>query len=85
MAGQLHAAFGDLEQDLARHPLPADSAGFNQAGISIAVAWHFTVQTVADALPAQDYPLLAALSAAAEALPEFRAAPHGDDTYPVDA
>ena len=85
VAGQLHAAFGDLEQDLARHPLPADSAGFNQAGISIAVAWHFTVQTVADALPAQDYPLLAALSAAAEALPEFRAAPHGDDTYPVDA
>lgn len=85
VAGQLHAAFGELEQDLARHPLPADSAGFNQAGISIAVAWHFTRQTVADALPAQGYPLLAALSAAAEALPQFRAAPHGDGTYPVAA
>ena len=58
-----------------------DRAGIDQAGITTAVAWQFARQMVPDALPAGRYPRLAALSADAEALPEFRAAPHGDLTY----
>jgi hypothetical protein len=36
---------------------------------------------VPDVVPAERYPMLSAFSQVAEALPEFRAAPHGDGTY----
>lgn len=85
VGGQLRAAFGELERDFGQRAVEAGSAGLGQAGISIAVAWHFAQRMTADAVSAQDYPRLAAFSAAAEALPEFRAAPHGDGTYPVGA
>jgi glutathione S-transferase len=81
VTGQLLAAYGELETELDRYPEPPASSGIGQAGITTAVAWHFTQQTVADAVPAARFPRLAAYSAAAEALPEFIAAPYGDGTY----
>ncbi len=58
--------------DLARRPPMQD-------GISAAVAWHFTQSVLADHVPAAAHPALAALSRTAEALPLFRAAPHGEE------
>jgi len=82
VTGQLLAAFDGLEVELARVPLAATSAQIDQAGVSAAVAWHFTRQMLGeDDLPSSRYPQLVAHSARAEALPEFRAAPHGDGTY----
>jgi hypothetical protein len=85
VTGQLLAAYGELEAELDRYPGPPSSSGIRQAGITAAVAWQFTQQMVADAVPAAHFPRLAAYSAATEALPEFIAAPHGDGTYPVMA
>jgi hypothetical protein len=45
------------------------------------VAWQFTQQMIPEVVPAARFPRLLALSAAAEALPAFMAAPHGDRTY----
>ena len=81
VTGQLLAANDALEAELARRPLPAPGPGMHQAGISIAVVWHFNQQMIPELLPAQRFPLIAAFSAAAEALPEFQAAPHGDATF----
>lgn len=81
VAGQLRAACDGLEHALAQHPLAATSAGISQAGVSTAVAWHFIQQMVPDMVPAERYPDLVAFAALAEALPEFRAAPHGDSVY----
>jgi len=83
VAGQLVAAFGALERELARRPLAATGAAIDQAGITTAVAWRFARMMVPDVVPAADYPGLDAYSAHAEALAEFRAAPYGDGTYPV--
>jgi hypothetical protein len=47
----------------------------------LGVAWHVTRQTIPDVVPAERYPRLAAFSAAVEALPEFKAAPHDDSTF----
>lgn len=73
VTGQLLAACDGLEQ--------AVPTAMNQAGVSTAVAWEFIQQMVPDAVPAARYPQLAAFSKAAEALPAFAAAPHGDSTY----
>jgi glutathione S-transferase len=81
VTGQLLAAYAGLEKELARQPLTATSASMRQGGITAAVAWHFTQQTLPEVVSAGAHPNLAAFSAAAEALPEFRAAPHGDSTY----
>jgi glutathione S-transferase len=81
VTGQLRAAYAELERDLAAQPLAAEScAALGQAGITAAVAWHFTQQRVPGTVALQAHPRLAALSAAAEALPEFRAAPYGEGT-----
>lgn len=74
--GQMRAAFGALEQQLQLHPASVQS--MTQAGVSIAVAWHFTQSILPGQVPAATHPALAAFSAAAEATPEFRAAPHGE-------
>lgn len=76
--GQLQAALDALEAELPRAPLDADAQRIGQAGISVAVAWDFTRRMLPQAAPAAHYPQLAAFSAAAEALPAFRAAPFGD-------
>ncbi|WP_018151524.1 glutathione S-transferase family protein [Leeia oryzae] len=79
---QLTAALDQLEAELARAPLSAAPGQINQAGISIAVCWYFAEQMLPDIVKAADYPAIAALSAAAEALDAFKAAPYGDGTYP---
>lgn len=79
--GQLLAAYGALERELARQPLAVASSSIRQSGISAAVAWHFTQQVLPQVVPADQFPHLVAHSAAAEALPEFVAAPYGEGTY----
>jgi glutathione S-transferase len=80
VTGQLLAAYGALEQELGRRPIEVTPASIRQAGITVAVAWHFTQQVLAAVVPAPQFPRLAALSAAAEALPVFMAAAHGEGT-----
>ena len=63
------------------YPLAITSSEITQAGVSAAVAWQFTQQVHPEVVPADRSPALVALSAQAEALPEFQAAPHGDTTY----
>ncbi|MDD5036049.1 MAG: glutathione S-transferase [Methylococcaceae bacterium] len=81
VTGQLLAAYGAIEEELARSPLATASSTMTQAGVSVAVAWHFTQQMLPETVPAAQYPSLVAFSAKVEALPEFKAAPHGDSTY----
>ena len=81
ITGQLLAAYEALESEVARRPLAVTSAAISQAGISAAVAWHFTQQMLPEVVPASSFPSLVAFSAKAEELLEFRAAPHGDSTY----
>jgi glutathione S-transferase len=81
VSSQLLGAYGALEQALARSPLAAeDEAALTQATVSTAVAWHFTQRMLPGVVPSETHPRLAALSAQAEALPVFRAAPYGDGT-----
>ncbi len=81
VTGQLLAAYGLLEAELQRKPLAVTSGTIDQAGVSTAVAWQFTQQTIPGVVPITDYPALQVFSAAAELLPEFAAAPHGASTY----
>lgn len=84
VTGQLLAAYGELEGEIARRPLALTSATISQAGISTAVAWRFTQAMLPEVVLAANYPALVDFSAKAEALPEFMAAPHGDGTYQHD-
>ncbi|WP_172149429.1 glutathione S-transferase [Pseudomonas tumuqii] len=81
VSGQLLAAYTALETELVREPLALKHASIDQAGISTAVAWYFTQAMLPDLLEAAAFPALQRLSAAAEALPAFAAAPHGLGTY----
>lgn len=81
VTGQVLAAYTALEDEIARHPPAVTSASMTQAGVTAAVAWHFTQQVLPEVVPAAAHPALGTFSAAAEALPEFKAAPHGDSTY----
>jgi glutathione S-transferase len=81
VTGQALAACGALEAELARQPLPLDP--IDQAGVTVAVVWHFVQRLLPEVVPAAKHPLLQAFSLRAEELPAFRAAPHGDGTYPV--
>ncbi|GAP35219.1 glutathione S-transferase, unnamed subgroup 2 [Piscinibacter sakaiensis] len=83
VTGQLHAAFAALEAALPDAGWSATPEGIGQDGLSTAVAWHFTQQTVPGLVSPQAHPRLVAFSAAAEAMPAFRAAAHGDGTVPV--
>jgi glutathione S-transferase len=78
LAGQLLAACDELEAELRRRPLPMTTATIDQAGVTTAVAWQFLAQVVGEHADVARFPQLAACSRAAEALPAFRAAPHGD-------
>jgi glutathione S-transferase len=84
VTGQLLSAFRALEGEVVRRPLAVTSATIDQAGVSTAVAWHFTQRMLPEVVPAADYPTLLAFSTKAEALPEFAAAPHGESTYRHD-
>ena len=81
VTGQLLAACDGLEAQLASHPLALTRTALDQAGVSTAVAWVFIQNMLPEVVPASRYPNLVAFSQAAEALPEFCAAPHGDSTY----
>ncbi|MFZ6773134.1 glutathione S-transferase [Undibacterium sp. SXout7W] len=81
VTGQLLAAYDALEMELRQQPLRIQRQEIHQGAVTMAVAWYFSQQMVPDLVPAQRYPLLCDLSAQAEALPEFQAAPHGDSTY----
>jgi glutathione S-transferase len=81
VTAQARAALDALEAAQRQQPLDASSAGIGHAGIMIAVAWEFIAQMRPEVADPARYPSLAAYSALAEALPEFKAAPHGDGTY----
>lgn len=81
ITAQLLAACGELEAQIVRHPLVADSASIDQAGVTTAVVWQFAQQVLPEVVPSASYPALQAFSVRAEALPEFIAAPYGDSTY----
>jgi glutathione S-transferase len=81
VTGQLLAAYQALEQE-SQAALGRNGGAIDQAGITTAVAWHFTQATLPEVVASSRFPALARFSAAAEQLPEFRAAPHGDGTYP---
>lgn len=81
VAGQAHAAMRALEEELSRTALPPPGAQICQAGISIAVAWDFVRRTVPQVMPPAQFAHLSGYTAAAESLPQFRAAPWGDGTY----
>jgi glutathione S-transferase len=81
ITSQLLAAYQLLETKLSARALAVTSAAINQAGVSIAVGWHFTQQMIPEVVPASNFPVLRVFSATAEGLPEFLAAPHGDGTY----
>ena len=81
VTAQLLAAYQGLETDIRALPLDCASATISQAGVSVAVAWHFTQQMLVETAPAADYPALRDFSAQAERLPEFIAAAHGAGTY----
>ena len=81
VTGQLLAAYDGLEQELGRAPLAKSRDTIDQAGVTTAVAWHFTQRTLPEIVPAGRYPRLAAYSATAESMPAFIAAPYGDGTF----
>jgi len=78
--GQMHAAFGELEAELARGSQPGSAPVIGAAQVATAVAWHFSARMLPGTLQDVDYRRLRALSAWAEQLPEFLAAPYGDGT-----
>jgi glutathione S-transferase len=83
--GQLRAAYGALEEELRRKPIAVTSKEIGQAGITTAIAWHFTRMMVPDVVSPDAFPALQALSDQAEQLPEFIAAPYGASTMTAQA
>ncbi|HWW04431.1 glutathione S-transferase [Collimonas sp.] len=73
--GQLFAAYQALELELRNKPLEVTSTTINQAGVTTAVAWHFTQMMLPEIVIAADYPTLQSFSEQAEHLAEFIAAP----------
>src|SRR5215469_8780450 len=80
VVGQMHAAFGELESVLARSPAPANAQRIGAAEVVTAVAWDFNRRIQPGTVKDAAYPRLRELSAWAEQLPEFAAAPFGDGT-----
>ncbi|MDX9664066.1 glutathione S-transferase [Pseudomonas sp. P5_152] len=70
VSGQLHAAYSALERELARQPLPMDGT-LQQDGITLAVAWSFTLLVVPDQVDTTQFPLISAFTAYAEQQPAF--------------
>ena len=77
---QVAAAFAGLEAELAARPLVAEEAALTQGGVAAAVAWTFPLAARPGEVDPAAHPALAAFTAAAEALPAFRRAPHGEGT-----
>lgn len=73
--GQMRAAFGALDAEVARHPPGADERGLTQAGLDTAIAWRFMQIRMEPPVGDADCPALAAFSARVEALPAFAQTP----------
>lgn len=80
--GQMHAAYAELEAQLSQRP-PDRSRRIGAADVTTAVTWHFTERMLPGTVKDAPYPQLRALSAWAEQLPEFLAAPYGDGTVTI--
>jgi len=78
VTGQLLAAYGELERELAAHALATTADGIGQAAVTVGVAWTFTQSVLAEPVPAARFPRLVAHAAACEALPVFQAIPCDD-------
>lgn len=81
VTAQMLAACAGLEAEVARRQLPLTPADMTQAGVTSAVTWHFIQAMLPELVSAARFPTLAAFSARAEALPPFKAAPHGAGSY----
>jgi glutathione S-transferase len=77
---QLRAACAALEREVQSHPPPLEEGRIDQAGVTSAVVWDFIGRMTPGDVVSGDHPALQALSARAEALPAFAAAPFGDAT-----
>ncbi len=73
--GQLAAAYGALEAELAQAPLAAETAALTHGGVATAVAWSFTQLLLPGQVRAEQHPRTAAFTEAAERLPAFLACP----------
>ena len=73
--GQIHAAFGEIEDIVGRARPWLGGERMNAADVAIAVAWRFSQFYNAVEIPAARYPKLAAYSERAEALAEFASTP----------
>lgn len=71
---QLVAALAGLEHAVLEAP-PRVDEGIGQDGLTVAVTWRFTQLLLPDTIVPAAFPALAALSARAEQLPAFIAAP----------
>lgn len=76
--GQIRAAWQALQEEMRLGAVPGAAGGqpLGQAGLTLAVMWHFTQALLPGVAAPQAFPLPAAFSAEAEALPVFRAWPH---------
>lgn len=70
VTGQLLAAFGELERDVAAHPARYASVR-SHATIASAIAWQFAQSLLAMVVPAAAHPALVLLSARMEREPAF--------------
>ena len=81
VTGQFLIALDELEAELQRAPLSAAHGSIAQEGVTVGVVWHFIQQMLPEIAVASKYPALEAYRLQTEALPEFKAAPHGDSVY----
>lgn len=77
---QMHAAFDELEAELAKRARPSAAQRLDAPAVATAVTWYFTEQMLPGTVKDVAYPRLRELSAWAEQLPEFVSAPYGDGT-----
>jgi glutathione S-transferase len=83
VTGQLLAAFGELERELARHPA-LFARERSHAAIMAGIAWQFAQSLLAIVVPAGGHPLLSAHSRRMEATPSFLRFPPDGPGVPVD-
>jgi glutathione S-transferase len=76
---QARHAFALLEQAFEKRPPTA----LDDASMTAAVVWTFTQEVVPGLAPPEAHPRQRQWAAQAEAHPAFRAAPHGEGTFPV--
>jgi len=72
---QLFAAYAELERELAAAALPIEANQFDAAGVTTAVAWHFTQLMLPGLVSKTEHPILRSFSELAEALPVFLSTP----------